>query len=160
MTDQRLQGLLSLLGAAHDRRAWHGPNLRSALRGVTAEQAAWRLAPERHNIWELAVHAAYWKYRVFLRLGEQPPRSFEEKGSDWFPRPADDGSSDWQADQGLLKTWHDRLLAAVEAFDPSRLDTQVGRSGHTYFGLISGVAMHDVYHAGQAQLLKRLYAGR
>src|SRR5437879_1186142 len=37
--------LLTLLDEAFDKRSWHGPNLRGAIRGVTAEQAAWRPRP-------------------------------------------------------------------------------------------------------------------
>src|SRR5260370_39275180 len=56
--------VLSLLNEAYEKRTWHGPNLKQSLRGVTARQAAWRPGRGRHNIWEVAVHAAYWKYAV------------------------------------------------------------------------------------------------
>ena len=51
--------LLDSLDEAFDRKSWHGPNLRGAIRGVTAAQAVWRPAGDRHNIWELTLHAAY-----------------------------------------------------------------------------------------------------
>ena len=51
-----------LLDEAFDRRSWHGTNLRGSIRGLPRSTAAWRPAPDRHNIWELVVHAAYWKY--------------------------------------------------------------------------------------------------
>lgn len=56
--------LLALLDEAYDHRSWHGTNLRGALRGLPSAVAAWRPEPMRHNIWELVVHAAYWKYAV------------------------------------------------------------------------------------------------
>jgi hypothetical protein len=34
--------LLELLDEAFDKKSWHGPNLRGAIRGITPEQAAWR----------------------------------------------------------------------------------------------------------------------
>ena len=69
------QLILTLLDEAYEERTWHGPNLRQSLRGVSARQAARRPAPGRHNIWELAVHAAYWKYAVRRRLtGEKQGR--------------------------------------------------------------------------------------
>ena len=34
--------LVELLDQAFDLKAWHGPNLRGAIRRLTAEQAAWR----------------------------------------------------------------------------------------------------------------------
>ena len=51
--------ILALVDEGFQKKAWHGPNLRSALRGVSADEAAWRPGKNRHNIWELAVHAAY-----------------------------------------------------------------------------------------------------
>ena len=68
MADPRIDLLLEILDQAFDRKGWHGTTLRGALRGMTAEAALWRPAPGRHNIWELAVHAAYWKYVVRRRL--------------------------------------------------------------------------------------------
>ncbi|MCG8455230.1 MAG: hypothetical protein MI919_03045, partial [Holophagales bacterium] len=57
-TDPRISILLLAVEQAYDRRAWHGPNLSSALRGVTPGMAAWRPGAGRNNVWELAVHAA------------------------------------------------------------------------------------------------------
>ena len=76
--------LLDLVDEAFDRAAWHGPTLRGALRGVTAKQAAWRPARGRHNIRELALHAAYWKYAVRRRLTGEARGSFSLAGSNWF----------------------------------------------------------------------------
>jgi hypothetical protein len=39
---------------------------------------------------------------------------------------------------------------------PNQLHKRLRGAKVTYFFLISGVAAHDVYHAGQIQLLKRL----
>ena len=60
--------LLALVDEAYDRRSWHGPNLRGSLRGLSAAEAAWRPSPGRHSAWEIAVHAAYWKYAAWRRL--------------------------------------------------------------------------------------------
>lgn len=144
------------LSHAFDRRSWHGTNLWGALKRLRADEAAWRPQPGRHNIWELAVHAAYWKYRVFRLLTNAPPQSFELPGSDFFRRPDESGPSRWDADRELLSIWHQRLLGAVEGFDEARLAAPVGNDRFTYQELILGAAAHDLYHTGQIQLLKRL----
>lgn len=157
MPDPQISLFLRVLDQAFDQRSWHGTNLMGSLRGVSAEAAAWRPGEGRHNVWELVVHAAYWKYRVRRLLTEEPPRSFEIKGSNWYERPASRvDASAWRADIELLKTWHERLWEAVAAFDPSRLDERPGKSEYTYFDLIAGVAAHDLYHTGQIQLVKRM----
>ena len=72
--------ILSLLDQAYDRPSWHGTNLRGSLRRVTPEQAAWRPGPARHNIWEIAVHAAYWKYAAWRRLTGRDERIVPAEG--------------------------------------------------------------------------------
>lgn len=150
---------------AYDQRAWHGPNLKNSLRGVTPEEAAWRPQPERHNVWELAVHAAYWKYRVLRKLADDAPDSFDEVGSNFFERPhVDTGSSKgltkaWQRDRQRLDDWHQRLIAAIRDFDPERLD-DLSYDRYTHRDLILGAAAHDVYHAGQIRLLRTMWQDR
>ena len=158
MSNARLDLLRRHLDQAFRGPSWHGPNLLGALRGLGPEEAAWRPGAGRHNAWETAVHAAYWKYRVWARLLEAPAGSFDLKGSDWFPRPEASTRTALKRDLELLRSWHGRLLEAVGALDPQRLDERPGRSEHTYEGQILGVACHDVYHAGQIRLLRRLQA--
>ena len=79
--------ILALLDEGYSKKTWHGPNLRQSLKGVTVKQAAWRPGSGRHNIWELTLHAAYWKYAVRRRLEGAKRGSFVLKGSNFFPRP-------------------------------------------------------------------------
>ena len=149
--------LLRMLDEAYDHRAWHGTNLRGALRGQTARQAAWRPAPKRHNIWELALHTAYWKYAVRRRLTGEKRGSFALAGSNWFERPAGPPVEEaWRADRALLERAHRELRAAVEKLSPADLGRRASGLKTAPFDLILGVAFHDVYHAGQIHLLKRL----
>lgn len=146
MSPEQMQVLASI-DEAFDRKSWHGPNLRGALRGVTAEEALWRPAPGRHNIWELAVHCAYWKYVGRRRLTGEKRGSFPLKGSNFFAIPEEAGAAAWRQAVDLLLAQHQQWRAAVAA--APKLDD---RKLH----LVRGVAAHDLYHAGQIQLLKRL----
>jgi hypothetical protein len=155
--DARLATLLDAVDRAYDVRSWHGPNLRGSVRGVDARMAALRPAAGRHNVWEEVVHCAYWKYRVAYQLDDSAPRAFDEKGSDWFARPAVDAAdSAWRGDLDRLASWHARLRTAIERFDPGRLDQDVGSGEFTYAGVIAGIAAHDLYHAGQIRLIRRM----
>jgi uncharacterized damage-inducible protein DinB len=153
--------LLRLLDEGYEKAAWHGPNLRGSLRGVSAAQAAWRPAKGRHNIWELAVHAAYWKYAVWRRLTNAPRGGFALEGSNWFERPAPGaGEKAWRADLALLSRQHRTLREAVQKLPVSRLPERSADGRNTNERLISGIAAHDLYHTGQIQLLKRLSSRR
>jgi len=148
--------LLRILDAAYDRKSWHGTNLRGSLRGVTARQAAWRPAPQRHNIWELVVHAAYWKYAAQRRLTGARRGSFPLKGSNWFMRAQEVSERSWRGDVALLESMHRSLRSAVAAMPPREVTRIPRGSTVSNFALLTGVAAHDLYHAGQIQLLKRL----
>jgi DinB superfamily len=145
------QILLALLDEAYSKKTWHGPNLRQALKGVTAKQAAWRPGPQRHNIWEEALHAAYWKYAARRRIEGGKRGSFPLKGSNFFVRPEKGKASeaDWRADLRILENEHRALIEAVRKILKSSLDEKKRRT-------LYGVAFHDVYHAGQIRLLRRL----
>jgi hypothetical protein len=149
--------LLALMDEAYDTRAWHGTNLRGSLRGLTAEQAAWRPGRGRHNVWEIAVHAAYWKYAVWRRLTGTKRGSFAAAGSNWFARPVGKPSeADWRRDLRLLADEHRRLREVVAGLGPGSLARMVPGSRFTVGATVRGAAAHDLYHAGQIQLLKRL----
>jgi hypothetical protein len=148
--------LLAGLDQAYNRRSWHGTNLRGSIRGLTLAQAVWRPGPGRHNIWEVVVHAAYWKYAVWRRLTDSRRGSFPLEGSNWFTRPEAKTAAAWRRDLALLEQMHRQLRAAVEACPPKRLAARAPGSPFTFADLVRGAAAHDLYHAGQIQLLKRL----
>ena len=147
--------LLLMLDEAFNRRSWHGPNLRGGLRGVSASQAIWRPAACRHCIAEHVVHAAYWKYVVRRRLTHEKRGSFSLSGSNWFPLADPWTERAWRDCLSLLETEHSALRAAVAMLSPRSLGSGSG-STPTNRQLISGIAFHDIYHAGQIQLLKRM----
>jgi uncharacterized damage-inducible protein DinB len=147
--------LLVLLDTAYDAKSWHGTNLRGALRGVPLDQASWRPRPGAHNIWELLVHAAYWKYAAWRRLTGSKRGSFPLKGSNFFVRPEARTARAWRQDLRVLESAHRQLRGAVDALSPGDLDVRVGGT-LTRLTLVTGVAAHDLYHAGQIQLLKKL----
>ena len=113
-------------------------------------------APGRHNIWELVVHAAYWKYAARRRLTGEARQSFPLKGSNWFERPIEATDRAWRSDVALLEDMHRSLRAAIAKLPPAALHHKNGTGQDTNLSLITGVAAHDLYHAGQIQLLKRL----
>ncbi len=148
--------LLTLLDQAYDRPAWHGSNLRGSVRRLTAKEAAWRPGKGRHNIWEIVVHCAYWKYVVRRRILHEKRGSFPLKGSNWFFRHGVEGQEVWKADLALLEESHRALRSAVASLGPRDLSRRSAIGTWTLLQMVEGAASHDLYHAGQIQLLKRL----
>jgi len=145
--------ILTLFEEAFERNAWHGPNLWQSLKGVSAQQAAWRPAHDRHNIWEETLHAAYWKYAVRRRLEGGKRGGFVLLGSNFFPRPEPGKLTEaaWKADKEILRGEHEALREAITGALRKPLRPKLGH-------MLWGVSFHDVYHAGQIRLLRRLMA--
>jgi hypothetical protein len=160
MAHPEIEHLIGLLDEAYNRAAWHGPNLRGSIRGLTAREAALSPRAGRHNIWEIVIHAAYWKYAVKRRLLGEKRGSFSLQGSNWFVRPMDRSEKAWREDIKLLDREHQRLKEAVSSFQPKNLDRPAQGSKTLARRLIAGIALHDVYHAGQIQLIKKLLKTR
>ena len=153
-----LEALLESLDQAFDTRSWHGTNLRGSIRGVSLAEALWRPAPGRHNIWEIALHTAYWKYAVHRKIvGGVKRGSFGRAPSDWPRLPEPATAAAWKADVTLLEASHSRLREAIADLVPAALWRQQG--SWRAFDHVAGIAAHDLYHAGQIQLLKRLQRG-
>ena len=147
--------LLALLDEAFNRRSWHGANLRGSIRGLDLKTLARRPKRGRHNIWELVVHAAYWKYAVRRKLTGEKRGAFALAGSDFWKRPDEGGIKEWQRDVALLEAEHKALRAAVESFPKAHWSRRAPGKNFSYAAIVRGVAAHDLYHAGQIQLLKR-----
>lgn len=142
--------------------AWHGgPTPAGALRNVDANAARWRPGSDRHTIWELALHNAYWNYAVRRRLlGTRGPR-FPRSPANWpdMPRVRDDSA--WAADRALVAEQQRLLVETIRNFPGGKLGRSVGSGKRWTWGdLLIGIAMHDAYHAGQIQLMKRLCRSR
>ncbi len=135
--------------------AWHGPALLPALRGVDDGLANWRPAAGRHNIREIVVHAAYWKHIVRRRITGDRTETFPYPGRNWFASPGARASQGWREDVRLLVAAHEALVAAVEQMS-DRAATRIVHAGQTAAFNIRGIGAHDVYHAGQIQLIKAL----
>lgn len=144
--------LLRSLELAFDKRAWHGTTLLGSLRGLDAESASWKPGPGRHSIHDLVVHCAYWKYVVRRRLTGGRRGSFYRSGSNFFPTSPEQ----WKGDVSALKREHLELLQAVRALTLVQLDVTPPGSTFNVRDTVLGAASHDLYHAGQIQLLKRL----
>jgi hypothetical protein len=152
--------LLRLINEAFSKKAWHGPNLRGAIRRVKAGQAAWRPGPGRRNIAEIVVHCAYWKYAVRRRIRDDKRGSFAFPGSNWFTLANPLTESQWRQYVRLLDHEHAQLCEAVASAPWPRLCATKTGVGKTVAMHVYGIAMHDTYHAGQIQTLKALSKSR
>lgn len=140
--------------------AWHGPSLKELTDGLTAKQAAAHHLSEAHSIWELVLHCRGWMREVERRLDGSDPA--EPEGGDW---PAVGAVVDerWTAARASLGVAAADLARRIRDFEESRLADRVGQSrdpalgtGNSYYVMLHGAAQHNLYHAGQIALLRKL----
>ena len=144
------------LRRAFDGEAWHGDSVLEILKNVTPEQAARHSLKGAHSIWELVLHIAAWDDAVLRRMsGAAVALSHAEN----FPPVADHGQAAWDTAVAKLRRVHEELVSAVAAFPDSQLFTLVpGKEGdhYTFYYMLHGVVQHELYHAGQIALLKKM----
>src|SRR5436309_2370691 len=90
--------LLDVYDQAFDHRARHGTPLAGAIRGLSHGDALWRPRRGRHNIWEIVLHTAYWKYIVRRRLMRDGELKFPRRGSNWPRPPVPADAAAWKRD--------------------------------------------------------------
>ena len=143
-----------LMERAFHGPAWHGPAVGELIKDLSAHAAAAKPLANVHSIWELVLHMAVWKDVARWRLeGNEKVPSDEEN----FPTVTDTGEALWHKALARLKTAHEELRQAVSTCRDEKLEEEIPAGGGlTHFVRLHGVIHHDLYHAGQIALLKKL----
>jgi uncharacterized damage-inducible protein DinB len=148
------QRILDQLERACEGNAWHGPSVRELLKGISARQAAAKSVPAGHGIWEIALHMATWQDVARRRLAGEvivdlPPEL------DW-PLVADTSEAAWRKAVENLTQSKQQLREAISQLDDHRLSDPVPGRDYSVYVLLHGVIQHNLYHAGQIAVLKKL----
>ena len=140
---------------AFEGEAWHGDPMLKILSGVNAKKAAAHPIKKAHSIWELVLHIAAWDDVVRRRaLGKRAKLTAQQN----FPPVKDTSEAAWRKTIEHAKEVHAELIKTVAEFPDSRLRERVpGKTQdyHNFYFMFSGVAQHELYHAGQIALLKK-----
>ena len=152
--------LLADLRRIYEGNAWHGPSVLEAIGDVTARQAAARPVRDAHSIYEVTHHIAAWIGETTSRLQGNPPGSPAD--GDFPPRSTAVDDAVWSDCLGRLERRQAELLETISVFDADRLDEAVNPNNRkdadgpvTFRALLSGLAQHSAYHAGQIVLLRK-----
>lgn len=155
--------LLHHLEYTFEKEAWQ-PSLAMATEGVTAQQALWKPAAERHSIWQIAWHVTHWKRatlgawdgsRPLFRAGSGSTEFLDEaERTDWQEVSGDE--STWQADcQALHEVSRTIAERAAAMTEEQFLQPFPGEDMPAALRLLR-MATHDIYHAGQIRYLRVL----
>lgn len=148
--------LVRMLNEAFHGPAWHGPALQQTLAGCTHGDAERRLAAGRNTIHELVLHTAYGKHILRSRLTNEHRRFPRPLARSWWPRIVDSGPDGWLSDLGVLGTTHADLIATLGTMSSAKLARKRTGKRHTLAEELLGLVLHDIYHAGQIALIRKV----
>jgi len=135
--------------------SWHGPSVKEVLAGIAAVQAATRVIPQAHTIWEIVLHITAWKSIVRARFLGEPAKKISPE-EDW-PPVGETSEGAWSSALGKLEQAHLCLEELIAKFPAEKLDEPVAAGAPTAYHLLHGIIQHDLYHAGQIALLKKQF---
>ncbi len=144
------------LRRAFEGDAWHGPALLELLKDVDAATAAAKPSPDVHSIWELVLHIAVWDAASIRRLSGEKT---QPTGVDNFPIIPKPTEAAWRRAVAAAKRTHDQLVKTVKALPESRLRERVPGKKYDFYFMLHGVVQHELYHAGQIAILKKIRGG-
>lgn len=133
--------------------AWHGPSVLELVGDVNAATAAARPISGAHSIWELVLHIAAWDKAVTRRLGGDRGAVSDEEN---FPIVDDASEASWQGAIETLKQNHRELMEALSRVEETKLDAPVVEGMSSVYVHLHGAIQHELYHAGQIAILKKL----
>jgi uncharacterized damage-inducible protein DinB len=141
------------LKRAFEGDAWHGPAVLEVLEGVSARAAAAKPISGAHSIWELVLHITAWDSAIRRRMEGQALELSPEQD---FPPVKDTSDTAWRSALDNLKLRHADLIQGVAAMPDHRLTSQVPGKDYDFYHMLHGAVQHELYHAGQIALLKKV----
>jgi uncharacterized damage-inducible protein DinB len=139
---------------AFDGGAWHGPALLELLADVDAKTAAAHPLRNAHSIWELVLHIAAWDDAVSRRIVFRKPVQLKMRKN--FPPVVGETPAAWKKAVAYVREKHADLLKTVRGLSDVRLRERVPGKRYNIAFMLHGVAQHELYHAGQIALLKKV----
>ena len=129
--------LLEQLRSTHNKAEWFVP-AKTAVAGLTAEQANWTDGKGNHSVGQLVNHLIYWDRRSLEQFEGKPLEKYNGNNDETF---TSFDSKQWSTAVKQLDDVMTEWEKAVEAADESKLQAS--------YSMIAHVGTHNAYHIGQ-----------
>lgn len=147
--------LLTQFAAAYDENGWFVAT-GSALRDLTAEQAAWKTEGVENSIWETLAHLNYYN-RAYLERFKGVDYVYPKENNDETFEAKDVSEEAWQREietfESIMNEWRRLLESAGET---KFSETVSEKNQMPWATLLSHVNLHNAHHGGQIVLLRKL----
>lgn len=144
--------LIEQFDACYNESAWF-VCAKSAVEGLTAEEAFWKPSAEIHSAYELLVHLNYWNERWLRRFKGEEVSGSEIEIAETFEIEA----KDWQAVSdkfiSIMSEWKTLLKNADEAKFGEAVSAKIPDN---WVSPIAQMNIHNAYHIGQIVVVRKL----
>ncbi|WP_274365763.1 DinB family protein [Paenibacillus thermotolerans] len=157
MSASKKDVLLDQLAACHNDLSWF-PTFLDAVKGLTAEQAAWRKDESSHSIWQLVSHLTYWNKTWLARfIGKESFTSTGKNNAGTFDIEEEISEENWVHAVSKLDELFNEFRKAISDHPESKLDTFVaGYPGDCpWWAALSNLCTHNAYHIGQIVFIRK-----
>ena len=145
--------ILAHYDRAMNGSAWHGDPVWQILDGISAAEAAKRSITHAHTIWELVSHLTFWEDVAAQRLAGADVETPDALNFPAMPAPTEEH---WQATLTAFRESNARFREAVRKLQAAQLDELTARRKRSFYEEAHGLITHNVYHAAQIALMKKL----
>jgi len=147
---REIERILDQLNRSWGGPSWTGVDIQPLLDGISDDQARAHPLPNAHSILELTAHMTTWMNAVAARLGGETRELTPEE--DW----RDVTQLTWPAAITEMENAQSHLSDVIARLTPDDLDKKVAGRKYTIYVMLHGVIQHNLYHAGQIGLLKKV----
>jgi len=158
LEDHPLKGVLFMNpGAAYlndleqfttGKNFWQASLLKQ-IEGLTMQQALYKPSPDRHGIWQIVRHIAYWKYWALTYLNEN--KKLNAKEDNWAPMPEVQTEETWQEEIENLRKLNEDCISSA-----AKLGDEIFNSSDERIVFFRQLLYHDSYHTGQIGFLRAM----
>jgi uncharacterized damage-inducible protein DinB len=147
---REIERILDQVNRAWGGPSWTGVEVQSLLDEIPDDQARAHPLPGAHSIIELVAHITAWMNVVSDRLGGQAKKLSPEE--DW----RDVTQLTWLEAIIAIENAQSRLCDVIARMTSDDLDKIVPGRDYNAYVMLHGVIQHNLYHAGQIGLLKKV----
>ena len=147
---REIERILDQLNRSWGGPSWTGVDIQPLLDGIREEHARAHPLPNAHSILELTAHMTTWMNAVADRLGGETRELTADE--DW----RDVTNLAWPAAIAEMENAQSHLSDVIARLTPDDPDKKVAGRKYTIYVMLHGVIQHNLYHAGQIGLLKKV----
>jgi len=155
MMTEEIKRIHKNISGVYDGSPWYGDNIIAYLSGVSAEMAAKKLEKLNHSIVEIVCHMTAWRYFVIEKMKGNAAYEVWDTDLNW-QKIVSLTETEWQSIKDELLKSQTQLLLQIEQMQESLLTAPVDGRKYNFRLMLQGIAQHDIYHAGQISMIKKL----